>query len=55
MLAEDRKALCAVDGALLKQQAADLAAAMAAGVRVVFGSKEAVEAAKDLFDKVETL
>ena len=55
MLAEDRNALCAVDGALLKQQAADLAAAMASGVRVVFGSKDAVEAARDLFDKVETL
>ena len=25
------------------------------GVRVVFGSKEAVEAAKELFDRVETL
>ena len=51
----DRKALCAVDAALLKEQAAELGAAMANGVRVVFGSKDAVEAAKELFDTVETL
>ena len=37
------------------EQAAELGAAMANGVRVVFGSKDAVEAAKDLFDTVETL
>ena len=55
MMAADRKALCAVDAALLKEQAAELSAAMANGVRVVFGSKDAVEAAKDLFDTVETL
>ena len=55
MLAADRKALCAVDAALLKEQAAELGAAMANGVRVVFGSKDAVEAAKELFDTVETL
>ena len=55
MMAADRKALCAVDAALLKEQAAELGAAMANGVRVVFGSKDAVEAAKDLFDTVETL
>ena len=55
MLAADRRALCAVDAALLKEQAAELAAAMDTGVRVVFGSKDAVEAAKDLFDTVETL
>ena len=55
MMAADRRALCAVDAALLKQQAAELGAAMACGVRVAFGSKEAVEAAKDLFDTVETL
>ena len=41
--------------ALLKEQAAELGAAMANGVRVVFGSKDAVEAAKELFDTVETL
>lgn len=55
MMAADRRALCAVDAALLKEQAAELGAAMANGVRVVFGSKDAVEAAKDLFDTVETL
>ena len=55
MMAADRKALCAVDAALLKEQAAELGAAMSNGVRVVFGSKDAVEAAKELFDTVETL
>ena len=55
MMAADRKALCAVDAALLKEQAAELGAAMANGVRVVFGSKDAVEAAKELFHTVETL
>ena len=55
MVSADRRALCAVDAALLKEQAAELGAAMANGVRVVFGSKDAVEAAKDLFDTVETL
>ena len=55
MLAADRKALCAVDAALLKEQAAALSAVMAGGVRVAFGSKDAVEAATDLFDRVETL
>ena len=55
MMAEDRKALCAVDAALLKEQAAELGAAMANGVKVVFGSRDAVEAAKELFDTVETL
>ena len=55
MMAADRKALCAVDAALLKEQAAELGAAMANGVRVVFGSKDAVEAAKEMFDTVETL
>ena len=55
MMTADRKALCAVDADTLKAQAADLAARMEKGVRVVFGSKEAVEAAKDLFDRVETL
>ena len=55
MMAADRKALCAVDADLLKTQAAELGAAMATGTRVVFGSKDAVEAAKDLFDTVTTL
>ena len=55
MMTADRKALCAVDAELLKAQAAELGAAMATGVRVTFGSKDAVEAAKDLFDTVETL
>ena len=55
MLSADRKALCDVDAALLKEQAASLSAAMAGGVRVAFGSKDAVEAAKALFDHVETL
>ena len=55
MMTADRKALCAVDAELLKAQAAELGAAMATGTRVVFGSKDAVEAAKDRFDTVETL
>ena len=55
MMAADRKALCAVDADTLKSQAADLPARMAQGVRVAFGSKDAVEAAKELFDRVETL
>ena len=55
MVSADRGALCAVDAALLKEQAAELGAAMANGVRVVFGSRDAVEAAKELFDTVETL
>ena len=55
MMAADRKALCAVDADTLKAQAADLPARMAQGAQVVFGSKEAVEAAKERFDRVETL
>ena len=55
MVSADRRALCAVDAVLLKEQAAELGAAMANGVRVVFGSKDAVEAAKEMFDTVETL
>ena len=55
MMAADRKALCAVDADTLKAQAADLPARMAQGVQVVFGSKEAVEAAKERFDRVEAL
>ena len=54
MMTADRKALCAVDAELLKAQAAELGAAMATGTRVVFGSKDAVEAAKDLLDTVTT-
>ena len=34
---------------------AGLADAMAAGVKVTFGSRDAVEAAGSLFDRVETL
>ena len=55
MRAADRKALCNVDAALLKAQAAALSDVLSGGVRVAFGSKDAVEAAKDLFDRVETL
>ena len=55
MLAADRKALCAVNADTLKAQAADLPERMQEGVRVAFGSKEAVEAAHGLFDRVETL
>lgn len=55
MTAAERKSLCSVDAAALKAEAADLSTRMEKGVRVVFGSKEAVEAAKELFDRVETL
>ncbi len=55
MRAADRRALCSVDADTLKRQAADLAARMRTGVRVAFGSKEAIEAAGDLFDRIETL
>ena len=55
MRAADRKALCSVDVALLKAQAATLSDVLSGGVRVAFGSKDAVETAKDLFDRVETL
>ena len=55
MLAADRKALCAVTAETLKAQAADLSGRMEQGVRVVFGNKEAIEAAKERFDRVETL
>ena len=53
--AADRAALCAVDADTLKAQAAALPRQMAKSVRVAFGSKDAVEAAKGLFDRVETL
>ena len=55
MNAAERKSLCSVDAAALKAEAADLSVRMEKGVRVAFGSKEAVEAAKALFDRVETL
>ena len=55
MTAAERKSLCSVDAAALKAEAADLPTRMEKGVRVAFGSKEAVEAAKELFDRVETL
>lgn len=55
MRTADRKVLCSVDAALLKAQAAALSDVLSGGVRVAFGSKDAVEAAKDLFDRVETL
>ncbi len=55
MRTADRKALCSVDAALLKAQAVALSDVLSGGVRVAFGSKDAVEAAKDLFDRVETL
>ena len=53
--AAERKSLCSVDAAALKAEAADLSVRMEKGVRLAFGSKEAVEAAKALFDRVETL
>ena len=55
MLAADRKATCGVDAAALKAMAAELADQVQNGVRVAFGSKEAVEAAKELFEHIETL
>ena len=55
MLAADRRALCGVNEAALKAMAADLGKAAEHGTRVAFGSKEAVEAAKELFDRVEML
>ena len=55
MMAADRKALCGVTEQTIQAQAADLAERMAGGVRVAFGSKEAVEAAKAMFDRIETL
>ena len=55
MLAADRKALCSVDAAALKAMAAELGTAMQHGTRVAFGSKEAVEGATGLFDRIETL
>ena len=39
----------------LKAQAADLPSKMEKGIRVAFGNKDAIEAAKERFDRVETL
>ena len=55
MAAEERRALCSVTAETVRAQAAGLAAQMAGGIRVAFGSKEAVEAAGALFDRIETL
>ena len=55
MLAADRKAMCSVTAETIRAQAADLADRMANATRVAFGSKDAVEAAGTLFDRVETL
>lgn len=55
MLAQDRRELCAVTAQSLAAEAAALPEAMAKGVRVAFGSREAIEAARDLFDRTETL
>ena len=55
MLAADRKAMCSVTAETIRAQAADLADRMANATRVVFGSKDAVEAGKQLFDRIETL
>ena len=55
MDAADRAAICGVDAAWMKSEAAGLADAMAGGARCTFGSREAIERAKDLFDRIETL
>ena len=55
MLAADRKAMCGVTAETIRAQAADLADRMANATRVAFGSKDAVEAGKQLFDRIETL
>lgn len=55
MIAQDREALCRMDEETLRRQAAALTQEMAAGTRVAFGPREAVEAARDLFDRVEQL
>ena len=51
----DRKAMCGVTAETIRAQAADLADRMANATRVAFGSKDAVEAGKQLFDRIETL
>ena len=55
MLAADRKAMCSVTAETIRAEAADLADRMANATRVAFGSKDAVEAGKQLFDRIETL
>ena len=55
MLAADRKAMRSVTAETIRAQAADLADRMANATRVAFGSKDAVEAGKQLFDRIETL
>lgn len=55
MIAADRQALCQMNVETLHQQAAALEQEMAVGTRVAFGPREAVEAAKELFDRVEQL
>ena len=55
MLAADRKAMYSVTAETIRAQAADLADRMANATRVAFGSKDAVEAGKQLFDRIETL
>ena len=55
MLAADRKAMCSVTAETIRAQAADLADRMANATRVAFGSKDAVEAGRQLFDRIETL
>ena len=55
MMAADRAALCGVDAAGFAAQVAATAEPMKGGVRVAFGSREGIEAAKDLFDNIETL
>ena len=55
MAAADRAALCGVTGPWLQAEAAALADKTARGVRCTFGSKDAIERAKELFDTVEVL
>ena len=55
LAAADRAALCGVTGPWLNAEAAALADQMAGGVRCAFGSREAIERAAGLFDRVETL
>ncbi len=53
--AADRAAICGVTGPWLQTEAGHLAAKMAQGVRCAFGSRDAIERAVGLFDKVESL
>lgn len=54
-MAADRAALCAVNAEALRAQAAALTDEIGSGVLVAFGSKECIEAARELFDSVEVL